>query len=210
MDTAQQNQDLWEEIMPTMSWSLRLEDLPSHRFTMPRESVLKLRELVYGLTGEDDPEFLIHLVVKSSHRSTRYVTCRVNSLYAFRHLAPARYFEYPLLELNNALNGLVPEYDRDIPYDYSEPERYAQSLPLMETLMGILRFRTLRLLSEFCKQEIGSMSLSKELASLVAKHPDKAALIPAMLRDREFTRNDLSKIEEMLATESASLLEGTL
>jgi hypothetical protein len=211
METAVENRDLWEEIVPRMHYYQRIEDLPADRFLMPRDTVLKLRELTLDLTGEDDPDFLAHLVIRSKHRSHRYVTARINSLCAFRSLAPELYFDSPLTELNAAISGLAPRCDRDHAYDYSEPERYQQALPLMETVMGILRFHSYLMQPKFFDMlPGGEVSLKKDIAELVTKYPDKASQIPTMLYERNYQSYELFKIEELLATESASLLEGTL
>lgn len=207
MEHATDNRDLWEEIVPQLSRSRRIEELPADRFSMPRDSVLALRTLASEMTGEDDPQMLINLVFNSRYRTARYVAARVNSLNAYRHLAPNLYFDTPLIELNHALDGLVPLCDRDHAYDYSEPERYKEHLPLMKAMMGIMKFHSFRLERQFTVQ---GMSLCDELAVLVRKYPDKASVIPDLLYKRNYERHELSQIEELLATESAPLLEGTL
>lgn len=209
MEQATENRDLWEEIVTKIKWSRRISDLPADRHLMPRESVLKLRELVYELTGEDDPQILEGLVF-GTNRSHRYVTARVNSLYAFRHLTSERFSESPLFDVNLALNGLPPKCDRDHAYDYSAPERFEECRPVMETVLGIVKFNSARLQREFFEPEVGAFVLTKEMRALVAARPDKAHLIPGLIRDRDFTHNEISKIGELLDTVTAPLLEGTL
>lgn len=210
METAPDTSELWSSIIAKIGWSLRPLDLPADRTNVTRETLLKLESLIEEFSGEEDPKLIENLIF-GRHRSHRFVTARINSLYAFRHLSTKRTSSMPLAELNMAVSAMVPECDRNNAFDLSSPEFYEASLPLMETMMGIYRYNSDRMIHEFfVYSNSGAYSLMPELRTLVSQHPDKASLIPGLIRDRNFDRNDIPEIGALLGNVTAPLLEGSL
>jgi hypothetical protein len=209
MENATDNRDLWLEVIPKLSWSLLLNDLPNGRLRLERETLEKLLVLLEEFVGSDDPKFLERTL--TGPRTNAYVTGVINSLYAFRNLSISLRSDMPLIDLHSAMRGLLPECDRLHAVDFSTPELFESSRPEIEAVMGILRTGSYLMDSAFLvRANDGSVSLTKGMKALVAKHPDKAASMAGLIRARDFDSTHINAIEELLDNAAAPLLEGTL
>lgn len=202
--------DLWTEVLTKLSWSLRREDVPFGRLEMKREPLQKLAALIENHAGSDDM-YMIERIVTGSH-SNEYVEAWVNSLYAFKHLAPAVGTRWPLAEVSGAIRGTLPPKRRYEPIDFSETATFEAARPTVELVMAIISTNSSLMQSEFLKPSVdGTKELIEELKILIARHPDKASVIPGLIRERDFDRTNINEIGSLLDNSvAAPLLKGTL
>lgn len=210
MDKTLVNADLWGQIMSSLGWSaIWGKEMPADRGRISRDSLVKLSELIAGLTGEDDQRYLEHMVF-GAHRSYRYVEARINSLYAFGYLAVSS-IEFPLASLSGAIDGIVPRCDRSHAIDHSLPGAYEAAKPLLEAVMGVLALNSYTAESEYLNRtDNGAVEAKPELSALVRNHPDKASLVAPLLYKRGYTINDMEKAGDILCDTPSPLMEGAL
>lgn len=209
-DMDKETRNLWKEIIPALSWNLRTEDFPTVRFSLGKESLRKLQTLLAEFAGPDDPNFFEKMF--TGPRTNDYITGEINSLFAYRNLTKGLRSDMPLIDLHSALRGLLPEYDRLNAVDFSEPELFESSRPEIEVVMGILRTGSYLMDYSFLNRHLGgAVSLTEPMKKIVAKHPEKAAIMAELIHSRDLDNTNINAIEELLDNAAApALMEGTL
>lgn len=154
-------------------------------------------------------------LLRTDRTSPEFICARINSLYAFRHLADpngnSENEKATLIHLICAIDGLASYEFRFEAVDYSHPSRFKSANAHLTVVMGVMNigideWRGRRLL----KFRNGIFYLPLALRRVVEKHPDYAETIVRLIKERGLV-DEAGVIDELLSSNPvAALIDGAL